>query len=505
MKTKKSVVNFLILGVVVIVLVNILSDKFFFRLDFTSDKQYTLSDATIDLLKKLDKPVTVKAYFSENLPPDIAKTRRDFKELLVEYANRSKGNVVYDFVNPNEKEEKEQEAMQNGIQPVMINVREKDQMKQQKAYLGAVVQLGEKKEVIPFMQPGAAMEYALSSNIKKLTVDNKPAIGWLQGHGEPPLAAVTQAVNALSVLYSIEEVQLTDTTPVPSNLRTLAIVDPKDTFPAPHLARLDAFLAGGGNLMIAYSRQNADLQQGMANTKHTGLEDWLAAKHIAIEDKLVLDAQCGSVQVRQQQGMFSFMSNLNFPYFPLVNTFADHPAVKGIEQVMFQFASPIVYTGDSSIAFTPLVKTSAKSGTQQAPVYFQIQKQWTEADFPQSNLTIGAAFAGPLAGGSPAKMVVITCGPFAVNGEGQMAQQLPPDNVNLLVNAIDWLSDDTGLIELRTKGVTSRPLAQLDDGQKSFYKYLNFLLPILIIVGYGVVRMQMKRRLRMRRMDEDYI
>ena len=102
-------------------------------------------------------------------------------------------------------------------------------------------------------------------------------------------------------------------------------------------------------------------------------------------------------------------------------------------------------------------------------------------------------------------MVVIANGDFAVNGEGQMAQQLPADNVNLMVNAIDFLSDDTGLIELRTKGISSRPLDATEDGTKTFYKYLNFLLPILLIVAYGFIRVQMKRSQRVRRMEESYV
>ena len=122
-----------------------------------------------------------------------------------------------------------------------------------------------------------------------------------------------------------------------------------------------------------------------------------------------------------------------------------------------------------------------------------------------SEITIGAAFTGKISGSVNSKMVVISNGNFAVNGEGQQANQLPPDNVNMLVNSIDWLSDDTGLIDLRTKGVTSRPLEQIEDGKKTFYKYLNFLLPLILIVVYGFVRMQMKRNLRVKRMDEDYI
>src|ERR1043165_5158602 len=139
MKTKKSLYRFIILLIGIIILVNVASDSYFFRLDFTGDKRYTLSDATLNILKSIKEPITVKAYFSENLPPDIAKTKRDFKELLIEYANRSNGKIVYEFINPGEKEELETEAAQAGVQPVMINVREKDQMKQQKAYLGAVL------------------------------------------------------------------------------------------------------------------------------------------------------------------------------------------------------------------------------------------------------------------------------------------------------------------------------------------------------------------------------
>jgi len=114
--------------------------------------------------------------------------------------------------------------MQAGIQPVMINVREKDQMKQQKAYLGAVLKMGDKSDAIPFMQPGAAMEYALSSSIKKLSVEEKPTLGLLQGHGEPTLQAIQQANQALSILYNVEMVTMSDTASIPDRIRTLVII-----------------------------------------------------------------------------------------------------------------------------------------------------------------------------------------------------------------------------------------------------------------------------------------
>ena len=152
MLTKRKVRTTLLLVFGIIVLINILAARFFVRLDFTEDKRYSLSDATENILKNLKDPVTVTAYFSENLPPNIAQVKQDFRDLLVEYANKSNNLIVYEFVNPNESQESEIKAQQAGIRPIMINVRERDQLKQQRAYLGAIVQMGDKKDVIPFFQ-----------------------------------------------------------------------------------------------------------------------------------------------------------------------------------------------------------------------------------------------------------------------------------------------------------------------------------------------------------------
>lgn len=505
MKNQRTIVYYLLIIIGVMVLVNILSDKFFVRLDFTEDNRYTLSKATKDILKDLMEPVTVTAYFSEDLPPDIAKTRRDFKELLVEYANISKGMVVYEFIDPNKDEENEMQAAQAGIQPVLINVREKDQVKQQKAYLGAIIQMGEESDVIPFMQPGTAMEYALSSSIKKLSVIDKPKIGLLQGHGEPSLAAFQQVYTSLSILYNIEEVTLNDSMEQLSQYKTVAMVAPKDSIPQDHLQQLDNYLAGGGNLFLAIDRVEGNLNQQSGSTINTGLETWLTNKGLVVENNFVIDANCATVGVRQQRGFFSFTSQIQFPYIPIISNFEEHPITKGLEAVILQFVSSISYVGDTTLTFVPLAKTSERTGTKSSPTYFDISKDWNQNDFPMSNLTVAALLSGKISGDTESKMVVVGDGNFPVNGEGQGAQQIQEDNVNLMVNSIDWLSDDTGLIELRTKGVSARPLDQIEDGKKTFLKYLNFLLPILLIIVYGIVRLQFNRNKRIKRMEEGYV
>jgi gliding-associated putative ABC transporter substrate-binding component GldG len=501
MKKSFALYIFLITGITV--LVNILANRFYFRIDLTEDSRYTLSDATRNILKNLDDPVTVTAYFSEGLPPDIDKTRRDFRELLSEYASRSGGKIVYEFVNPNKNDETEQVAYKNGISPVMINVREKDQSVQKKAFLGALLKYGEKTEVIPFIQPGSAMEYSISSAIRKMISDEKNLVGFIQGHGEPTTTMFAQAMEALGVINKVEGVNFTDSTYL-ARYKTLVIAAPTDSFPAHHLAMLDDYLAGGGNLVVAINRVNGDLQRAMGMEVTTGLESWLEKKGIRISPDFIVDANCGSVSVVQQQGFFSITSQLSFPYLPIMSVFADHPVTSGLEAVVMQFASPVTYTGDSTLQFTPLVMSSDKSGTQSAPLWFNIEKKWGQNDFPLKKVVAGALLEGKIAGANHARMIIFGDGDFAVNGPSNQGHQLSPDNVNLLVNSIDWLSDDTGLIGLRTRGITSRTLDPIEDGKKNFLKWFNLLLPVALIILYGFFRMQRNRLKREKRKSDDY-
>ncbi len=316
---------------------------------------------------------------------------------------------------------------------------------------------------------------------------------------------MNQVMQSLSVLYDVEPVNLGDSATDLSKYKTLIIVGPKDTIPPFEFSKLNNYLANGGNLFIAIDRVEGDLSTAQGKSITTGLEKWLADKGLTVENSFVVDANCGSVGVQQHQGMFNFTTNVKFPYLPIIVKFADNPITKGLEQVILPFASPITYTGDSTKTFTPIVQTSDKSGTQSPPLYFDINKKWGDKDFPLSNLTVGAILTGKIVGDKKSSIVLIGDGQFPVNGEGGRSQQLSQDNVSLMVNSVDYLSDDTGLIDLRTKGVTSRPLDQIDDAKKALLKWLNFLLPIILILIYGFIHMQRKRALRMRRMEEGYI
>lgn len=503
MKNRKLYI-YILLSVGIVFLINILSSRYFMRADFTSDDRYTLSSATKDIVRSLDEPVTVTAYFTKDLPQAIVQTKNEFKELLIEYSNLSKGNLVYEFVSPNDEPELEKELNQKGIAPRILNVREKDQNVQKTVYLAALIQYGDKEEILPLILPGAAMEYDLSTAIKKVVVDDKPYIGFIQGHGEPAIDNFMQAIQSLNVLYNVENVTLTDTTLL-EKYKALVINAPVDSIPDSDFQYLDDYMSNGGNIYVAINRVDGDLSTSMGSVVNTKLETWLAQKGIIVEDKFLVDNSCSNVSVVQQQGFIKFQTQVKFPYIPMVTNFADHSISKGLETLVLKFASPVRFNGDTAITATPLLFSSNMAATLSAPLYFDIQKKWSKNDYTQSELPLAYAFDGPLSNNGNSKMVVIGDGDFAVNGSGQQAQQVNPDNINLMVNAIDWLADDTGLIELRTKGITNRPLDQIEDAHKTFLKYLNFLLPILLILLYGLFRSQRNRSLRYKRMQDNFV
>ncbi len=501
---RKSYLSSVILLIAAFIVVAVISEYYFSRIDLTEGGQYSLSNATEDILDNLDNTITVKAYFTADLPPDLAKIKGDFNDMLTEYSSLSHGKIVFEFVNPNGNSEIETEATAAGVRPVLVSVREKDQVKQQKVFMGAVLSMDDKKDVLPFLATGESIEYALTTAIKKLSVKNKPLVGFVQGHGEPPLAALQQVKADLDVLYNVRQVYLSDTVRDLYNYKTLVIINPKDTFDIQSRNVLDTYLDNGGNVVVSFNRMNGNLQTLMGEENITGLEQWLEEKGLKVDNKFIVDANCGSVNVSQRTGGFNMTRPVSFPFLPNITTFSDTPISKGLEQVLLGFPSPIQYVGDTSNNYVPLAMTSEKSGVIGLPVQFDINKQWTNADFVDGSQVV-AALLETEKRGVQSKIVLFTSGDFAVNGTGQRPRRLQPDHVNLLVNSVDWLSDDTGLIDLRTKTITSRPIDQMSDGRKAFLKWLNFLLPLLLVIIYGVFRVQMRNRQRVRRMDQGYV
>nr|WP_320118186.1 Gldg family protein [uncultured Marinifilum sp.] len=487
-----------------VIILNSLSSMFFLRADFTEDKRYTLDRSTKRILSEVKEPIIITLYISDDLPPDVNRTVQDLKNLLTEYNHYSSRKIDFEYINPNKNAELEQKAVEAGIHAVPLEIRQKDQLKVQRVFLGMIIQVGDRSEVIPLIKPGIAMEYTLSTLIKRLTIRDKAQIGYITGHGEPELEAISQVVSELSILYDIKPIHLLSE-PDLSKYKSLMLIAPLASISSTQLGRLDNYLDKGGRLMIAMERVRGMLNDGIGVSVSTGLEKWLEKKGLYVEDSFVVDKQCGTVTVKQQ-GFFSIPQQVNFPFLPVVSRFENHSITDGIETLILQFASPISFVGDTILEYKPLAYTSKISGKLRAPISFNIGRSWRTKDFLYPDLTLAATLKGPMGKGEEeGKICLIGDGNFIVNGLGQNKISIQKDNINFFANAIDWLSDDSGLMSLRTKGISSRPLNGLSDTKVFFIKYFNFLIPLLLLITYGLIRFKRSSIRRTKRMRSGFI
>lgn len=506
----------LIIGIAIVL--SILANRLIWRADLTEDNRYTLSTPSVQIAEQMEDPITVTAYFSEDLPPNLDLVKDEFRNFLDEFRAYSGGNLEYRFVNPNENDRTEAEAQQAGIQPLLVNVRERDQVSQRRAYLGAVFQYENQQEVLPAVQPNTSLEYEIALIIQKMIAENKPKIGLLQGHGEPTQAAMTQTMNQLQQLYQIVNLRNVGRNGVPPDIEVLLIVGPEEQLTDSELLAIDQYIMSGGKAIFAINKVNANLQAGgIGQPIRSNIGRLLEAYNIPVKTNLLRDVSSTQIQVQSQQRGFNTINSVRYPYIPMIPNFGDHPISRGIESVIFPFVSTIDVTrADSNQTLSVLARSSERADTTQQFFNLDPRQQFTAQDFQASYLPVAALIEGTfrsafanddslsaeLRSSSPTSLVVFGDGDFVINGTGQQQQNMPEDNINMFVNSVDWLADASGLMELRTKGVTSRPLAQISDQTKTTLKYLNVLLPIFLVIGYGFYRYRKAQSRRQKWIEE---
>ncbi|HRO38551.1 MAG TPA: Gldg family protein [Flavobacteriales bacterium] len=480
------------------VFLNLLAQQWKFRIDLTEDRRYTLDPATLQLIRSLPETVTVTAYFTKELPPAMAVARQDFKDLLAEYAQRSGGKLAYEFLDPGASEELAARAVSEGIRPLLAQTRRKDRSENIQVLMGAVLRMGNKQTVIPALEAGPGMEWTLSSAIAQLTRTEKPLIGVVQGHREPSLRALDELTVQLGAQYDVEATAIYEAFPINERFTALLVIDPRDSIPPGQLLRIDEYMAKGHGVVLAYGAVQADL----ARTAEVGMRDigigpWLEGHGLRIGPNVVADERCGQVSV--VQSTIGQPIAIPFPYYPLLNTFSRHPVAHGLDLVMFQFASPIMFTGDSGqLVFSPIISTSNHSALLAVPLTVDLRKQWAPPDFPDGPQTVGAAVA-PM-DTTLGRLVVFGNGNFCTGDQGGQQVALPKGNLDLMVNAADWVMRNTALLSIRGKQKEYRPIADPGEARRTALKWMNLLLPISVVLLYGLLRSQWRSSQRKRRM-----
>jgi gliding-associated putative ABC transporter substrate-binding component GldG len=503
---------------VILILLNFVSVRLFGRLDLTKNSVYSLSDASKNLVKNLDDRLTVKAYFTEELPPPYNNVRRSVLDQLNEYKAYSRGNLQFEFIDPS-GEKGEQEAQQQGIQPVQVQVINNDKMEVKRGYMGMVLLFEDRKEVIPVIQSTSTLEYDLSSTIKRLTQKSQKKIAFLSGQGEPTLQELQRVYQHLSKQYIVETADVSKGQPIGADVAALIVMAPKTEFSEPAKYQIDQYLMRGGKIAFLLNKVDANLQQQFGRTLDLKIEDMLENYGLRINPDLIRDAQCAPINIVQQQGGFSIQTQVQFPYIPVASDFSkDNTIVKNLQGIVLFFVSSIDTTNLAAKGLKGeiLVRSSKQSGRQTQVFYFDPVAQYTRDMFSEQHIPLGAVVTGQFKSFYANKPVPHDTSAGAVAPTGTTLTQSPDtriiligdgdfardqflsgrDNLTFFVNMVDYLVDDAGLITIRSKDVSLPPLEQVSDGSKKFYKFGNMLLPPLLVMGFGLFRWRMRQAKR---------
>lgn len=495
-----SILRYIIYVLVVVLAVNILSCLIFVRWDFTINKRYSLSKVSQHSIRNNTEPIAVDFYVTEDLPQDIKKLAKEFRFLLKEYQSLSSADFVINTIYPN-SHEKEFRATKAGIQPIFKEIREKDLEKIQKIYIGAVFHIGKKQAVLPMISYNTPLEYEITRLLKQASDTLKPTIGFVRGHGEATFNRIPQLINELSHLTNMSVIDLNTATSL-SEPNVVCIIDPKDTYSSYEIEQLEKYLEGGGRLFIALNHAIGQLtgERNSGFINRTGIEDMLEKKGLKIKYDFVVDNNCGTIAINQQYGFINFQSNVSFPYLPIITNFSKHTITHGLKSMLLPFASSMEQVKTpSTYIFTPLAKTSAISGLQQAPVFFDLQKQWTQHDFNHPHNTVAALLTND---DNNSAIVTISNADFITD---EIITSGHTDNINFAINSIEWLADHSGLIQLRNKFTTFSSLEPTNTPTREFLKYLNFFLPIVILIIGALLYFRNNRIKRNNRSRPGYI
>jgi len=524
-----------------IVVVNLIATRVFGRLDLTESKVYTLSPASKDIVRELPDYLTVKAYISKDLPPEMANSSRYVRDLLDEYRTYSKGKLRFEAIDPGSDKKIEEEANACKVNKLQVQVLRSQKFEVGSYYLGLCFKYQGQDEAIPEIGQPEGLEYQVSSLIKRMT-QKKRKIAFTNGHGEHDLSEGFQALkHVLSQEFDTTTVN-PSSAEIPDDVDALVIGGPRQAFDDKGRKAIDHFLMQGkgaifliDGMVMSSPRNNMGQPEmpgmpkiGQAND--AGLGDLLGAYGFKIDQNFVLDDQ-QNVPGPVEYGGRRMLAN--YPVFVGVEVEdpgdKDFSVLAGVKALVFPYASSVELTGPLQSGkpaqgkLWTLAKSSDAAWTKSG--FFVVspgQKLAPEASDHRGSVNFGFAFQGPLksayptanpnAGMSvpdtanaplneskkPVRLVVFGDSDFASDEYLQMSRFIPyyQGGAQVLFNAISWTLEDEALTPVRTKTVAARPIKQVEDHKVTALKAINIAGVPLAFCAFGLVRWRLRRARR---------
>lgn len=551
LKSKKTGdILFLLNGIAFVILINSLASLYFFRIDLTEEKRYTIKPQTMELLKNLDDDVFIEVFLEGDLNPGFKRFQKSVKETLEEFRIYSNNKVKFIFTDPAQaqgqkaRNEFMSELASKGISPMNVIENQNGQRVEKFVFPGALVSYGGFVEGVMLLKGNRAQnaqqvlnqsiegsEYELANAIFKLANSNRKKIGLLHGHDELDSLQIASFNNALLEQYDVFNVDLSKKQKV-ENYQLLIIAKPKKEFSPADKYKLDQYLMHGGKLLFLLDRLEANMDSAsrddyFAFPYQLNLDDQLFKYGVRINPDLIEDRVSGKYPiVVGNAGDRPQIMQLDWPFFPLINQYGEHPVTRNMDAVVTKFISSMDTVKAVGVKKTPLLFSSMYSRKMVAPVKVgvnDLRQQMKEEKFNDGKIPLGYLLEGSftslyknrfapegvdtsgfLEKSSSTKIIAIADGDIArndVNPRDGKPQPLGFDpfsqytfaNQDLLMNMVDYLTDENGLIHVRNKEVKIRPLDKEKIKDRTFWQVINLVLPILVLVIFGVTRTYLRK------------
>jgi len=535
----------IILAIVGLFLLNFASQSFYKRFDLTKDKRYTLSETTTEILSDLENKVFINVYLEGEFPSEFQRLQIETRQFLEELKAKN-SNIIFRFINPDNQRE---ELIKKGMLPSQLTVEEDGKLSEAIIFSWAEIEYKKKTELVNLLPNSivVSQEEQLQNAIENLEFSfvnaiyasqqkDKKKIAVITGNGELEDIFLYSFLSEVSKKYQIGKFTLdsVETNPRKTLLDLtkfdLAIIaKPTQKFTSEEKFTLDQFVLNGGKSLWMIDNVQADLDSLYATGKmlafprDLGLTDLFFSYGIRINNLLIKDLYSAKIPLATGNvGNKPQFQNLDWLFNPLANGNANHPITKNILPIRIQFGTQID-TLKNQLKKTPLIVSSLLTQKVGVPNFIELQsiaEEPKEADYRDGFQTFGILLEGEFTSAykdriqpfkSPMykekatnKMIVISDGDVVKN---QILKGKPYDlssdkwtneqfgNKDFLLNSVDYLLDDVGLLELRNKSLTINLL----DKQKAFqdrwyWQFLNVGLPLILLFVFGFVFNYLRKR-----------
>ena len=554
----------------IIIVVNIIASFVYTRFDLTSEKRYTLSDTSKEILRNLDDYVYFRVYLEGEFPAGFKKLRKETKEMLDEFRAYSKF-VDYEFINPSESNDAAERnetyklLYQSGLNPTELAIKTKAGTQQIMIWPCALVSYQEKEKPLDLLDTGLGesssqalnnsaqnLEYKLISAIKGLSQEKKSNIAFIEGHGELNENEVYDITRTLQKKYNVKRVTLDEQITVlnsrtetkdssiviNSNYDAIIIAKPTKPFSEKDKFIIDQYVMHGGKVLWLIDPVNATMdslqtsESTIGNALDLNLDDMFFKYGLRLNKNLLLDLNSAKIALRTgQMGGQAQIEYFNWYYFPLLNAASNNSIVKNINPLKADFVSSIdPVISDSDVQKIPLLKTSNYTNIAAAPAYITLGMLRQAPDqrmFSQKSQNVAYLLKGEFeslysnrmtseiveskeigfkTSSKPTSMIVVADGDLIRNqfhipkgyplplGFDQYTQ-ITYGNKDFIENAVSYLVDGEGLIEVRNRELKIRLLdANKINNDALIWQVVNVLLPSVVVILFGLVLAIIRKR-----------